>query len=424
MSWVRRILGLEKRASPENPGVSLSDNEAWRAFFDRAGLSGGASGVVVTAETALGIAAFWCGVNFMADAQASLPLQVFKEKGDNGRVSQSGTRLYGLLHDAPNPDTTSFDWRRGMVVDYFTRGAAYSWLERDTAGEVVAIWPLDESRTRRQILPGGARVYHYDRGGSIITYPAADILDLAWMRRPNWVDHVDPISKFREAFGNAIAAERHAGRHFANGGVLPYILTGPFSTAGAASRAKSDVDNAIRQQAQNRDAPVLALPLGHDLKTVGAPPMQSQLVEMQRFAIGQAARFFGLPPAALQDYSESKFTVAEQQDLAIVKHALRPRLVQFEQQLNLRVFGRQRRGRYCEHNVDGLLRGDFKTRSEGLARLVGAGIVTPNEARAIENFDAMPAGDRLYIQGAMVPLERAGDHLRPPSALPPPATEN
>lgn len=419
MSFLKRLFGAEKRSSPESGSVGLSDAAAWHAFFGQQGLPSAASGITVSAETALGMAAFWCGLNFMADAMASLPLQVFKTQGENSRKALSGSDIYRLVHAVANPDLTSFDWRRGKVLQFYTRGAGYTYIERNATGAAVALWPLDANRVYREIIRSGARVYHYQRlDGSTVTYPAADIIDFVWMRCPDWVNHIDPIAKFRESFANAIAAERHQGRHFANGGVLPYILEGPFGDAGSAARAKADVDKAIRDQAANGTTPVLALPLNHTLKSIGAAPQQSQLVELQRFAIGQAARFFGIPPAAMQEYSDSKFTVAEQQDLSTVKHSLRPRLVQLEQQLNLRLFGPRPGGRYVEHNVDALLRGDFKTRSEGLARLVTAGVMMPNEARAYENLEAAPLGDCLYIQGAMVPLDMAGKAPAPADAAP------
>ena len=417
MSWFSRLFGAEKRNSLENPAISMSDSAAWQAFFERSGASSGASGVHVTAETALGIAAYWCGLNFMADAIASLPLQVFKNDGETGRKVLRSDSAYALLHDAPNLDLTAYDWRHDLAVDFYSHGAAFSYIERDGRGNPVAIWPLDPCLVQREITRNGVRLYHYLAPGRMLTYAASDVIDWAWMRRRDWVNHVDPIAKFRESFGTAIATERHAGRHFASGGVLPYKLTGPFANGGSAERARADVDASIKRQAQNKDVPVIALPMGHDISLIGALPKDSQLVELQRFAIGQAARFFGLPPAALQDYSDSKFTVAEQQDLAIVKHALRPRLVQFEQQLNLRLWG-SRRGRYCEHNVEGLLRADFKTRTEGLAKLVQSGLLRPNEGRAIENFEADngPNSNRLLVQGAMVPLDMAGQHL--PGAAP------
>ena len=54
--------------------------------------------------------------------------------------------------------------------------------------------------------------------------------------------------------------------------------------------------------------------------------------------------------------------------------------------------------------MDGLLRGDFKTRMEGHATSIQNGIRTPNEVREIENLEPKPEGDSLMIQGATVPI--------------------
>ena len=72
--------------------------------------------------------------------------------------------------------------------------------------------------------------------------------------------------------------------------------------------------------------------------------------------------------------------------------------------MNLKFFGR-RSEFYVEFNVDGLLRGDFKTRMEAHASTIQNGIRTPNEVRDIENMPAKDEGGDLMIQGATVPIK-------------------
>lgn len=404
---IRGFFGGEAR-SLENPSIAISDEAAWQTFFrDGYNVSEG-SGVHVSPETALAIPAYWAGVNFMADTLASLPLQVFKRKGDDGRIAATDDPAYPLLHSAASADVTAFDFRKSLWVSFYSRGAAFAYIERDTAGKPLALFRMPASATRREIRPNGARVYHFTAGQGAKTYLASDVIDLAWMMAENGVDHIDPVAKFRGMLGNAVATERFSGRHFAGGGMVPYVLEGPFQTAGAAARAKEDLDRVLRQQARDQSTPVVALPLGHTVKTIGSTPIQSQMVELQRFIVGQVARFFGLPPAALQDYSDSKYTTAEQQDLSIVKHAVRPRVVQFEQACNLRLFvPRYGAKRYCEHNVDALLRGDFKTRVEGIVSMVRNGVMTPNEARALFNIEAQTEGAKLLVESQLIALEVA-----------------
>ena len=62
-------------------------------------------------------------------------------------------------------------------------------------------------------------------------------------------------------------------------------------------------------------------------------------------------------------------------------------------------------------NVDGLLRGDYKTRMEGYAVGINNGFLCPNDVRALENMDLIPeekGGNSFLIQGAMIRLEDAG----------------
>lgn len=119
--------------------------------------------------------------------------------------------------------------------------------------------------------------------------------------------------------------------------------------------------------------------------------------------VEQIARIYSLPPVFLQDLSTGTFASTEQQDLHFVKHTLRRWITQFEEEMNLKLFGRES-DLHVRFNVDNLLRGDLKTRMEAHATSVQNGIKTPNEARHEEELAPLPSGDQLLIQGATVPI--------------------
>ena len=147
----------------------------------------------------------------------------------------------------------------------------------------------------------------------------------------------------------------------------------------------------------------MALPLGHELKAVGFSPENMQLLELQKFCVEQIARIYSLPPVFLQDLSTGTFSNVEQQDIHYVKHTLRLWIEQTEQEMNLKLFGRES-DLMVRFNVDSLLRGDLKTRMEAHATAVQNGIKTPNEVRDHEELEPLPQGDDLLIQGATVPI--------------------
>ena len=131
-----------------------------------------------------------------------------------------------------------------------------------------------------------------------------------------------------------------------------------------------------------------------------------QLTSVQVFAVGQVARIYQLPPVFLQELSKGNYNNIEHQDLHLVKHTLRRWVKKFEQELTLKIFGRGSK-RYVKLNLDGIMRGDFKTRIEAIVKAIQNGLMTPNEGRALENRAPMPGGDVLLVQGATVPIELA-----------------
>ncbi|MDX0426857.1 phage portal protein [Sinorhizobium medicae] len=408
--WPFRKAAAETRASLENPSVPLSDVNAWRTLM---GEWHGVAGVVVTHETALEVPAVWCAVNFIANTIASLPLQVFKKSGE-GRDTVESDPLYGILHDAPNDELTSFMWRKGMMINVLLRGRGVSFIERNKAGRVMSIWPLDTDKLTIE-RKSGRKLYHYDDGGRKVTYAANEVLDLTFMLKPDGVSHVDPISKLKGAVGLALALDEYARKFFANGGVPPLALYGPMPSPAAASRASQDVEKAVRDaNAERRN--VMIMPTGHELKAVGVDPEKSQMVESRRLGIEEIARIYGIPPVFLQDLTHGTFSNTEQQDLALTKHLISQWVKAWEQELNLKLFSARNRTKFVEFNLDSLMRGDFRTRMEGYAKGIQNGIYTPDEVRAMENWPSKGGdADKLHIQGATVPLGMQSTAARQPA---------
>lgn len=378
----------------ENPTAPVSANDflqvmGWGDLF-------ASSGVNVNVDTALGVPAVWSAVNFIAGTIAGLPLQVYR-KTDEGRERVKGD-IADILHHVVNDGMSSFEWRKYSFEQVLTGGRSITYIERNNSGAVVNLWPLDPTKVRVQMQLDGRKTYHT----SSRVYEASEVIDVPFMLKANMFEHRGPIGSNKDAIGMAIAASRYGSKAFQSGGIPPAVLQGPFQSGAAASRASEDVANTTLKLAKE-GRPIMALPLGHELKSIGLSPENMQLIELQRFSIEQIARIYSLPPVFLQDLTHGTFSNTEQQDLHFVKHTIKRWVEQFEQEMNLKLFGRKSEF-YVEFNVDGLLRGDLKTRMEAHATSIQNGIRTPNEVREIENMQAKENGDDLLIQGATVPL--------------------
>jgi len=396
-----RVADLEARApSLENPSVSLTDVEAWNAAFGAAWRS--ASGVDVSVEKAMGIPAYWAGVNFLASTIASVPLYLFNvvEKAPDRSAKNP---LLAILNEAPNEETSSFKWRALCQTSLMHRGRSYTFIERNRADRIMNLWPLEYDKTTVERKDGRLR-YTYKDGSTTKVYTSSEIIDLIWSPKADGVGHFDPIGTLKNALGLSIAMEEYAANFFQNGGVPPLQLVGPLNSPAAVERAAKDVTEAL-QAAKKEGRPILPMPLMHELKQIGFEPAKGQLTEARRYQLEEIARIVGLPPVFLQDLTHGTFSNTEQQDLHLVKHTIRQWFRRWEDELNLKLISRRNRETRIRFDEDELLRGDFKTRMEGYARGVQTALVKPDEAREAMGWPRVGGeADKLYVQGATVPL--------------------
>mgnify|MGYP003637827440 FL=1 len=382
----------------ENPNAPVSANDflsimGW-------GSASSSSGVIVNIDTALGIPAVWAAVNFLAGTLAGLPLQVYR-KTPEGRKKVTGG-IADILHSAVNPQMSSFEYRKYTFEGIFTGGRAVTYIERRRNGTIANLYPLDPSQLSVEYSSELQKKVYIYNGNKSVRYNAEDVLDIPFMLKTNQLDSRSPIMSNKDAIGMAIAASQYGSKAFQSGGIPPAVLQGTFASGASAQRASEDVARATLKLAKE-GRPIMALPMGHELKSIGLSPESMQLLELQRFSIEQIARIYSLPPVFLQDLTHGTFSNTEQQDLAFVKHTVKRWVEQTEQEMNLKFFGRNSK-QYVEFNVDGLLRGDFKTRMEAYSTSIQNGIRTPNEVRETENLGSKPEGDNLMIQGATVPI--------------------
>lgn len=394
---------IEARSSLENPSVPLSSAAVAELF----NVWRSASGAVVTHDNAMSVAAFWCGVNFIAETIAALPAQIYKADGDGNKEVDKKTPLYSIVHDVVNDDlVTSFSWRQLMMTTVLTRGRHVTFIERNVVGRVINLWPLDPAHVTVERKEGRKR-YRYQDGRRTVFYQPSEVLDIVWQPTPDGLGHVDPVGKLKDTLGLALDLQTYSSKFFANGGVPPLSLQGSAASPAAMQRAQVDVSAAVKKAHQD-NSNVVYMPPGHELKPIGFDPAKGQMIEGRRFAVEEVARILGLPPVFLQDLTHGTFTNTEQQDLFAAKHCIMHWLERIEQEANAKLFGRRNTSQFFEINIDALARGAFKDRIEAYGRAIQTGQMTPNEVRALENRPSDPDGGRLFIQGATVPLASAG----------------
>lgn len=375
-----------------------------------------AGGRVVTERSAMQLTAVYSCVRILAEAVAGLPLHVYRTDTSGSRVKATDHPLYGLLHDEPNPEMTSFVFRETLMTHLLLWGNAFAQVIRNGLGEVVALYPLMPDRmTVGRDLVTHELYYEYqttwdEPAGQYRTVrlTPADVLHVPGLGFDGLVGY-SPIQMARNAIGLAQATEDYGASFFANGAAPGGVLEHP-GTIKDPARVRDSWQQTFGG-ARNSNK-IAVLEEGMKYTPIAVSPEQAQFLETRKFQINEIARIFRIPPHMIGDLDKSSFSNIEQQSLEFVKYTLDPWVVRFEQALTKTLLSaREKPSVFVKFNLEGLLRGDYQSRMEGYAVARQNGWMSANDIRELENLDriSVEAGGDLYlVNGNMLPLDLAG----------------
>lgn len=392
---IRNILRRLKRSTTaKNPAQ-------W--FIDWAGGGETGSGITVNAETALRHTPVWAAVTLIAETVATLPLHVYRRiDGGRERVANPIATLLGTL---PNSHMSAGPFWEAMLGNVLLRGNAYAEIERDNAGRPIGLWPLNPTKMQIKLEPTGDLLYIYDVLHGI---PAKNILHLRGFSSDGIVGY-SPIMQNREQLGLGMGATRYAAAFFANGSAPDGTLQHPETlTEDAAKRLKASWEQAHSRDNAHR---VAVLEEGMTWQQVALSPKDSQLVEIQRLSVEDAARIWHIPPHKLQDLTHATFSNIEHQGIEFLTQTLAPWLRRVREEVTIKLLSGEL---YAEHVVESLLRGDIKTRYDAYRIGIAGTFLQPNEVRAWENLPRIEGGDVLLAPLNMTTIDKLGDEPEPP----------
>jgi HK97 family phage portal protein len=220
---------------------------------------------------------------------------------------------------------------------------------------------------------------------------------------------ISPIRHCMEAVGKAIALGEYGASYFQSP-VPRVIATHPtgFKTQADSDKFKADWNDSY---AGKRGLKTIAvLPRQMEIaQVVKIPNEEAQFVESQKLAKEEIAQLYMMPMHRLQALDRATFSNIEHQDLEYAKYTLLPDLVAEEQALEKALLlPEEQETLFIRHNMDGLLRGDFKTRMEGHSIGITAGFLTRNEAREHEDMPLIDGLDEPIVPLNMGPASQLG----------------
>ena len=366
------------------------------------------SGKSVTPSSAIQVSAVYACVRVIAETIASLPLHIY-EATDAGSRKANEHPLYRLLHDEPNTEMTSFIWREVMLSHLLLWGNSYCQILRSGRSRIVGLYPLLPDHMAVDRDTKGKLTYTYTTSeGRMEQLNPEDVLHIPGLGFDGVMGY-SPIALERAAIGLGIAAEEYGSKFFQNGARPSGILTHPNTVKDPASLRASW--NAAYGGSGNASR-VAVLEEGMTFVPLSMPNNEAQFLETRKFQVTEICRIFRVPPHMIGDLERATFSNIESQNISFAVHTIRPWLVRIEQAINKTLIPENEKDRYyAQFNIDGLMRGDYKSRMEGYAIARQNGWMSANDIRALENLNPISeeeGGNAYLVNGNMIPISLAG----------------
>lgn len=396
------VSALERRSShPSNP-------DRW--WINHVGGEPSVAGVEVNEGTALSATAIWAGVRLISETLAMLPLELYERLDDRSKRPARNMGLWKLLHDEPNDEQTSFEFREMQQGFLLLWGNCYAQLVHNGRGEVSEIWPLVPWRVTPERSKGNVLTYRVqlpDNGGHTVL-PSDDVLHIRGFSSNGLLgDNI--VERFRDSIGLSLAAEEFGGRFFGNGLAAGGVLEHP-SKLGVAGRKNVKESFNDEHRGVSRSHRLMILEEGMKWHQTSVNPEDAQALETRKFQVTEVSRILRLPPHLLYDLENATFSNIEHQGQEFVTYSMQPWLTRWEQRMSRSLLLPSQRSRYfTQFEVKGLLRGDSVARAAFATAMFNVGAYSPNDILNHEGEEPVEGGDQRFVQLNLAPLDKIAE---------------
>lgn len=367
------------------------------------------SGISVTPDTALKSPTVQAIVRAISSRISLLPIHVYKKTVSNGRDSKEEQPNHPIMKRLNDPNL--YQDRVSFWLD------AASWLVRygnfyaiKTRGQTGPIRRLDS------IHPASVTIEQKDdlsleyqvslRTNESKTYQRNQI----WHARGHSLDGIkgnSPIEDVRESIALEIAVEKFGASFFGNG-ALPFLV---FKYADGFQGFETDkqreefINNFRAAFGGAKKFGAMIPPRGIDVTDpINLDNEKAQFLQTRQYQRTVIAGAFGFPPDLAGDLTKSSFNNMEQQSLNFNLNVILPivRIFEASMEMDLLTPIDRNQGIIIRFNLNAGLRGDFKSRQEGLKIQREMGVINPNEWREQEGLNPISeedGGEEYFKQG-------------------------
>lgn len=399
----------EKRSDyDEDIGIDISDSNFWEKFGIKLNFS-------VRGKRALKENTVYVCTKIRAESIGKLSLKIYKDKEE-----YKEHELYYLLRYKPNPLMSSINFWKCLETQRTLKGNSYAYIERDRKGKIIGLYPINSDNVTKIIdddnfLSSSSKVWYVvtDKNGKKHKLLPDEMLHFIGDITLDGLIGISPLDYLRCTIENGRATQEFINKFFKNGlsikGIVQYVGDLDEKAKKTFRKEFESMSNGL----ENAHS-ISLLPFGYQFQPISLSMADAQFLENSKLTKRELAATFGMKSYHLNDLERATFNNLTEQQKDFYVTTLQSSLTVYEQEIQDKLFSQYEtlQDVKAEFNVDTILRSDIKTRYEAYRIGIQGGFIEANEARRRENLPPVEGGDRLLVNGNMIPIEMAGEQYK------------
>jgi len=341
-----------------------------------------------------------------AKAIASLPLKVY-QKTPSGR-QEVDNRVSRLIKN-PNPYQTRYNFWYITELCLELTGNAYWEIVRNAFDLPVEMYVLRPDRMK--IVPDPQKYikgYIYTVNLKDIKFNANEIIHLKLGNPTDDYYGLSPISAARRSVLLDRYAQEHA-EEFFKSGEMPGVVLEYDGTLSDVEWKRLNQRWAKAHRGIKKAHRTAILEGGLKAKDIGMTQQDAQFIKQRKMSREEMCAIYDIPPAMVGLLEYANYANVFEQRRIWYTQGIRPRVKMKEETLNKFLIPQFRQyandNLYVEFLMDEVLKADEETRYKMYDMAIKGGFMLINQARAKENWPAVPWGDRWFYPLNLLPTE-------------------
>lgn len=390
------MFGFRKKPKQEK-ALQAANNGSWRRIFES--FTGAwQRNIEVDTTTVLAYHAVFSCISLISADIAKMPLQLKKKLGSGIWADHADPMISPLLRK-PNSFQTRMQFVECWMNSKLSDGNTYVLKLRDVSGEVRQLRVLDPNKVTPYVTDDG-EIFYQVRPDNVhgieqqVMVPAREIIH----DRFNCFFH--PLCGLSPIYACGLTAMQgdailtNSANHFKNGGKPGGVIKVPGAVDGEKAREiKQNWDEGYSGANAGKTG---LLADGADFVTIAMTAVDAQMVEQLKLTAEIICATFHVPIYKVNTASTPSYNNIEALEQGYYSQCLQTHIEAIELLLDESLELDDKTG--VEFDLSMLIRmdteGRYKTYSEG----IGAGFLTPNQARKSENMPPVEGGDTPYLQ--------------------------